>query len=49
MTEKQLDKTANAVLCQQVQNTKTSHGLCVFLDDQLGDLLFRVGTKWPED
>lgn len=49
MTEKQLDKIANEVLCQQVQNSKTSHGLCVFLADQLGGLLFRVGTKWRED
>lgn len=49
MTEKQFDKTANGVLCKQVQNSKTSHGLCVFLADQLEDLLFRVGTKWPED
>lgn len=49
MTEKQLDKTANAVLWKQVQNSKTSHGLCVVLADWLADLLFRVGTKWPED
>lgn len=48
MTEKQLNETVNAVLWKQVQNSKTSHRLCVFLADQLADL-FRVGTKWPED